>query len=337
MKQTGRVLVTGGCGFIGRFTVMALLALGFDVVVLDDLRNGSAANLPKQVLLHSFDLGDQSELGGLMKREGIASVVHLAGLHSAPASVREPLAYYQSNSDDTRKLLNACREAEVEEIVFASTSLVYAAEKNSPLRETDACSPVSPYARSKMMCEWLIADSARSHGHRFCNLRYFNVAGAAPDGSWGPTNASMIHAVQALSMVATGRLAEFKLFAHGFPTPDGTAVRDYVHVLDVARANALAVRHLRQGGASLTLNIGTGVGTSTLELIANAEFAFSRHLPVKLAAPEPSGPAFLAADTSLAELMLGWRPEYSLRDILSHAWLWESNRGIPSPRKIMEV
>lgn len=322
-SNSARVLVTGGCGFIGRFTVSDLLEAGHHVVVLDDLSASESNAIPSHVPLYKCDLSNVDAITKCLLNEQITTVVHLAGVHSIPASKLDPISYYNLNSGETSRLLSSCLQANVKEVVFASTSLVYDAPNSGAIDESTPLHPTSPYARSKLTSEWILKDASAARDLRVCNLRYFNIAGGHPLGLAGRPRGSTPHLVKVLCEVGIGRRDKLRVFSQNHSTSDGTAVRDYVHVVDTARANRLAVEYLRNGGKTDDFNIASGIGTSIRELIELVEKITGRPIPVEFETAPPTEPTRIVGSFQKAARILGWKPSIGIEDLLRHAWLWE--------------
>ena len=315
------VLITGGAGYIGANTALAFITAGFKLVVVDDLSNGDATVLPRGVPLYRLDAGDPA-LTALLQAHKIEAVVHFAARVRVDESVNDPLGYYASNSGVTRRLLEACVAANVGAFVLSSTAAVYGVPGRSPVVETDPTVPVSPYGRSKLAAEWAVEDAARAHGLRYANLRYFNVAGADPEGRAGPRDGGT-HLLKIACEAAAGKRPRVEIYGTDYPTPDGTAVRDFIHVTDLAAAHVAAVRHLLDGGKNLTLNCGYGRGYSVrqaLDTAARLEYPFEI---VERPRRQGDVPA-IVADVGLLRRTFDWRPAYDDLDaILRTGLAWE--------------
>src|SRR5574337_1278306 len=242
------VLVTGGAGYIGSHMAYELVDAGEKVVVLDNLSTGRRASVPPQAELIVGDFGDEALVRDLLKSRKIESIIHFASKIVVPESVADPLAYYQNNTASARSLLACAVEAGVKHFIFSSTAAVYGEPEHNPVTEDESLKPVSPYGRSKLMVEWMLEDVSRAHDLRYVALRYFNVAGADPKGRTGQSTPNATHLIKVACEVALGRRAKLDIFGADYPTPDGTCIRDYIHVGDLARAHSAALAYLRGGG-----------------------------------------------------------------------------------------
>ena len=321
------VLVTGGAGYIGSHVVLALRAAGRAVTVLDDLSNGRREAVARSAAFVEGDAGDGGFVERLLAERGIRAVVHMAARISVPESVRDPLGYYRANSGVTGALLGACVAAGVRHVVYSSTAAVYGAPAANPIAEDAPTLPVNPYGASKLVGEWMLRDTAAAHGLRYAALRYFNVAGADPRGRAGPSDRAPGHLVTAACDAALGRRGPLTLFGTDYDTPDGTCVRDYVHVADIADAHAAALRLLEGGGRGGVFNCGHGRGISVREAMAAVEAESGRRLDVRAGPRRPGDAAALVADISRIRAELGWRPRRDLRAMARTALAWRKRLG----------
>jgi UDP-glucose 4-epimerase len=343
------VLVTGGAGYIGSFVLRALAARGIDAVVLDDLSTGhrrAADGWPLEV--HSC--GDSERVAALMERAGIDAVIHLAALSIVGDSVREPERYWRHNVGGAEGLLSACRKAGVRRFVLSSTAAVYGEPSRLPIPEDHPLSPTNPYGATKVEIERRLAQAQASDGLAWAALRYFNAAGAMPDGSLGEDHPVETHLIPlALRAAATGggggggggagagtgaaAAAPLTVFGDDWPTPDGTCLRDYVHVLDLARAHVLALDWLDgHSGGSLVCNLGGGEGTSVRQVLDAVQRATGREVPHRIGPRRAGDPAVLVAAVDRAAAELGWRPERSdIARVVEDAWAWERRRSESAP------
>ncbi|GGK55331.1 UDP-glucose 4-epimerase GalE [Salinarimonas ramus] len=318
------ILVTGGAGYIGAHVVLALLDAGEDVVVLDDLSTGDRASLPGSARLVVGDVGDRDLVGRVLDEAGIAEIVHLAAKVIVPVSVVDPLGYYEANTGKTRALLEVAVAAGVSRLVFSSTAAVYGVPDTHLVSEDHVPAPINPYGRSKLMSEWMIADAARAHGLSFVILRYFNVAGADPHGRAGQSTPDATHLVKVACQTALGQRPHLAIYGNDFGTPDGTGIRDYVHVSDLADAHRAALGHLREGGESLVLNAGYGHGVSVREVIDSVRRVSGVDIPVMSAPRRAGDPDALIADASRLRQRFAWSPRHDdLDQIIAQALSWE--------------
>ena len=318
------VLVTGGAGYIGSHMVLALLDAGRDVVVLDNLTTGRRELVPAGARLVVGDIADGALLLRLIARHGIGAVVHFAGSIVVPESVADPLGYYLNNTVRTRALIETCVLAGVKHFIFSSTAAVYGIPAANPVGEDAPTAPISPYGTSKLMTELMLRDTAAAHELRYVALRYFNVAGADPRGRSGQATPRATHLIKVASEAALGRRDGMEVFGEDYPTPDGTGVRDYIHVADLAEAHVLALGHLERGGGSLTLNCGYGRGHSVRETIAAVKRASGVDFAVRHGPRRAGDPPALVAKSDLIRAKLGWQPRFDdLDTIVAHALGWE--------------
>jgi UDP-arabinose 4-epimerase len=321
------VLVTGGAGYIGSHTCKALAAAGFTPVTYDNLSEGHRWAV-KWGPLEEGELADGARLAAVIDRYAPAAVIHFAASAAAGESVVNPGKFFRNNTAASLSLLETLRDRGPLVLVFSSTAAVYGAPQTDPIPEDHALLPINPYGASKLMVERMIEDFGAAHGLRYARLRYFNAAGADPEGEIGEAHEPETHAIPLALLTALGRREAFQLFGTDYPTPDGSAIRDYIHVADLAAAHVLALGHLLQGGDNLTLNLGTGEGHSVLGLIAAVERVTGRPLAVQRAPRRAGDPPRLVADPSRARQLLGWRPTlHSLEGIVASAWQWHRGRN----------
>ncbi len=318
------VLVSGGAGYIGSHMVLELLDRGENVVVLDNLSTGFWWAVPKEVPLIQGDIGDQDLLARIIAEHGITEIAHFAAKIVVPESVADPLGYYFNNTVKTRALLESAVRGGVRRIIFSSTAAVYGEPAVSPVPEEVDLNPINPYGRSKLMSEWMLADTAKAHGLAYVVLRYFNVAGADPRGRSGQSSPNATHLIKVAGQAALGQRPGLEVFGTDYPTPDGTCIRDYIHVTDLARAHIAALEHLRGGGGSLTLNCGYGRGYSVKEVVEVVKTVSGVDFPVKLSGRRAGDPASLVAKADRIRSELGWTPEHDdLEEIVRQALTWE--------------
>jgi UDP-glucose 4-epimerase len=318
------VLVTGGAGYIGSHMVLALVEAGESVVVIDNLSTGFSTSLLEGVPLFIGDAADENLVEGVIAAHGVESIVHFAGSVVVPDSMRDPLAYYRNNTMTTRSLLNAAVKCGVNRFIFSSTAAVYGNPERMPVTEDAPTRPLSPYGSSKLMTEIMLHDVAAAHGMNYVVLRYFNVAGADPLARIGLATVGATHLLKIAVEAATGQRAKIDVFGTDYPTPDGSCVRDFVHVSDLAQAHRAALSYLRGGGRSTTLNCGYGRGYSVLETIEAVRRVSGRNFAVQTAPRRPGDIMTMIADTSRIGTTLDWTPQYAdLETIAAHALAWE--------------
>ena len=325
------VLVTGGAGYIGSHAVLALLDAGWQVAVLDELSTGFRRAVPDGVAFHHGDVGDEALLARIFAEHGIRAVMHFAGSIIVPESVAEPLKYYLHNTVKSRALIAACVDAGVPHLIFSSTAAVYGAPETSPVAEDAPLRPINPYGASKAMTETMLADTARAHPLNYAALRYFNVAGADPAGRAGQSTAGATHLIKVAVEAALGKRGHVDVFGTNYATPDGTGVRDYIHVADLAAAHLLALEALIAAPErSLTLNCGYGRGFSVLEVLDAVDRATNLKLVRRLASRRPGDSDSLVADNRAILETLPWRPHHAELDtIVAHALACERRLAPP--------
>jgi UDP-glucose 4-epimerase len=320
------VLVTGGCGYIGSHTVWALVDRGETVVVLDNLSTGFDWAIPPEATLVRGDIGDRDRLDRVIGEHGVEAIVHFAGSIIVPESVTDPLAYYLNNTVKSRELMAAAVRNRVKNFVFSSTAAVYGNPEQIPVPEDVALRPVSPYGSSKLMTEIMLADTARAHDFRYAALRYFNVAGADPRGRTGQSTKGATHLIKVACEAHLGLRPEVQVFGTDYDTPDGTGVRDYIHVSDLAEAHVLALGHLRATGTSLVANCGYGRGFSVLEVLAAVERVTGAKLPVTYGPRRLGDASSIVARVEKIHATLDWHPQWDdLDTIVGHALAWEKS------------
>jgi UDP-glucose 4-epimerase len=318
------ILVTGGAGYIGSHMVHALVDCGARVVVLDDLSTGFEWALARGVPLVVGTTGDQELVAKIVRDYGPESIIHFAASVVVPDSVRDPLGYYRNNTVNSRALMECAVSGGVRHFIFSSTAAVYGTPSEIPVREETPTLPISPYGSSKLMTETMLRDAGRAHGLKYAILRYFNVAGADPHGRAGQSTSGATHLIKVAVEAALGLRSKLELFGTDYATPDGTCIRDYIHVSDLVGAHCHALTHLRDGGSSLTLNCGYGHGFSVREVIAAVKRVSGVAFKVENAPRRPGDPAQLVADTAKLRKTLHWQPRYDdLPTIVAHALAWE--------------
>ncbi|HEY7383633.1 MAG TPA: UDP-glucose 4-epimerase GalE [Beijerinckiaceae bacterium] len=318
------VLVTGGAGYIGSHMVLALLDAGEKVVVVDNLSTGFWWALPQEVPLVVGDMGDQALIAKTVREHEVDAIAHFAAKIVVPDSVADPLGYYLNNTVKSRALIEAAVENGVKHFIFSSTAAVYGEPTTIPVPEDLPLNPMSPYGRSKLMTEWMLQDTAQAHGLGYVILRYFNVAGADPKGRSGQSTANATHLIKVAAQTALGDRPQIEVFGTDYQTRDGSCIRDYIQVSDLADAHVVALRHLRAGGESLTLNCGYGDGYSVLEVIDVVKKVSGADFPVKLSGRRAGDPAAIVAKADRIRAKLGWTPKHNnLEQIVGQALNWE--------------
>jgi UDP-glucose 4-epimerase len=325
--MTHKILIAGGAGYIGSHMVKDLLAHGYEVLVLDNLSKGHADAVPHDHLVIG-DIGDRDLLATLFTRHQIAAVMHFAAFIEVGESVREPEKYYRNNLANTLVLLDAMRRHGVARFIFSSTAAVYGTPERTPITEDHPRHPINPYGASKAMVEQVLGDFDSAYGLKSSILRYFNAAGADPDGELGERHDPETHLIPLVLDAAAGDREAIAIFGQDYDTPDGTCIRDYIHVADLCQAHRLALDALLQGGESAIYNLGNGRGFSVREVIDAAATVTGRTIPCREAPRRPGDPPRLIADSAKAQRELGWRPEYAdLATIIRHAWQFRQRRA----------
>jgi UDP-glucose 4-epimerase len=318
------VLVTGGAGYIGSHMVHALADAGESVAVVDNLSTGFSQFIPEGVPLYIGDAGDENLLEGVIGSHNVDTIIHFAGSIVVPDSMRDPLGYYRNNTGTTRNVLASAVKCGVRKFIFSSTAAVYGNPERMPVAEDAPTRPLSPYGTSKLMTEIMLRDVAHAHDLKYVVLRYFNVAGADPKLRCGIAVPGATHLLKVAVETATGQRAKFDVFGTDYPTPDGTCIRDLIHVSDLALAHRSALAYLRAGGRSETLNCGYGHGYSVLEVIEAVRRVSGRNFAVNQAARRPGDIMTMIAETRRIQAVLDWTPQFdNLDTIAAHALAWE--------------
>ncbi len=326
MANNKTILVTGGAGYIGAHVCKELKMAGYNPVAYDNLSTGFESFV-KWGPFEKGDIVDSKRLTEVIKKHKPAGIVHMAAYISVGESVKLPGKYYQNNSFGGLCILEAMKECGVKNILFSSTAVVYGSPKKIPIDESEQTGPINPYGASKLMVEQFLRDFEVSDGIKHVVLRYFNAAGADSSGEIGCNHEVPGNLIPILMDLQSGKRKEFQIFGTDYPTPDGTAVRDYIHVTDLARAHVLAIGHLLDGKDSITLNLGTGKGHSVNEVVASAERITGKKVPYENVPRRAGDPSILVADSSLAKKILGWEVEYKdIDSIVKTAWHWQNKR-----------
>ncbi len=319
------ILVVGGAGYIGSHTVKMLASRGYNPVVYDNLSKGhrqAVEGLP----FEEGDLGDKTRLKEVFQQYQIESVMHFAAFIEVGESVKEPSKYYHNNVASVLNLLDAMQESGVKYFVFSSTAATFGEPVQPQINESHPQQPINPYGNTKLMVEKMLEDFDRAYGLKSVALRYFNASGADDSGCIGESHTPETHLIPLVLQAAAGKRPSIKVFGSDYPTPDGTCVRDYVHVNDLARAHILALEKMEKENKSLRYNLGSGSGFSVAELIQEAKAVTGVDFKVEYEARRAGDPAVLVADPSKAQAELGWKPMYNLKQIITTAWNWEKNR-----------
>jgi UDP-glucose 4-epimerase len=321
-----RVMVTGGAGYIGSHMVKMLIEHEVDVVVFDNLSSGNTT-IASDVPLVQADINNRSDVVRALKEHRVDAVMHFASLIQVGESICKPQDYYQTNLCGTLNLLSAMRETNVQRLIFSSTAAIFGEPRYTPLDEEHPTEPINPYGFSKLAAERALADFYRAYDISSVSLRYFNAAGAHPSGEIGECHHPETHLIPLVLKVALSRDAYITVFGSDYPTPDGTCIRDYVHVVDLCRAHLLALEYIKRESGSFAYNLGNQTGFSVKQIIQTAERITGKKIPIKAGPRRKGDPAILIADSAKAIDELGWRPIYQDIDtILSHAWAWERKR-----------
>jgi len=317
------ILVTGGAGYIGSHTVRLLRDRGREVVVLDNMEFGHRAAVGDAPLVEA-DIADGDAVATVVKRYEVTAAVHFAGYKAPGESMERPGRYFHNNMSKSADLIHTLSGLGVKKVVFSSSCAVYGTPERVPVDEDAPIRPESPYGESKATVERILSWYDRCHGLRSVSLRYFNAAGAWPDGSIGEDWSRTLNLVPLIMKAAAGRRGPVQIFGSDYPTRDGTAIRDYVHVVDLAEAHLLALELLEAGGSTTALNLGTGVGSSVFEVLEAAERAIGRSVPYELVARRPGDPVALFSENRRSGELLGWVASFELDAIVASAWAWHS-------------
>lgn len=317
-----KLLVTGGAGYIGSHTVRALLTAGYEVIVLDNFSRGHRSAIPPEVPYIAMDIANP-ELENILKEHKIEGVMHFAAHSQVGESMVHPSIYYENNVVGSYRLIEAARRAGIRHFVFSSTAAVYGEPDRIPIIETASLAPTNVYGRTKLMIEQILKDYSDSYGMHYVALRYFNAAGADESGVIGEDHTPETHLIPLVLATALGQRKEITVFGTDYDTADGTCIRDYIHVNDLAQAHVLAMKYLKEGGNSIAFNLGSGHGFSVKEIIETAKRVTGIDFPVSYGSRRAGDPSVLIASSDLIKRLLGWNPQYSNVDkIIGDAWQW---------------
>jgi UDP-glucose 4-epimerase len=322
------VLVTGGAGYIGSHMVLELLDAGEKVVVIDNLSTGFRWAVDRRAVFVEGDIADNDLVKETIRSHGVSAIIHFAGSIVVPDSVADPLGYYLNNTVNSRGLIASAVETGVRNFIFSSTAAVYGNPEENPVSEGAPPAPMSPYGSSKLMTEIMLSDASRAHDFRFVALRYFNVAGADPKGRSGQSTPRATHLIKVACETALGKRSQIEVFGTDYPTPDGTCVRDYIHVTDLARAHMLALAACVPGEHRV-YNLGSGAGFSNLEVLSACREVTGREIGSQFGPRRPGDPAVLVASSDRIHADLGWRAERGLAAMVADAWQFTLQRSAP--------
>lgn len=321
--QKSTILVTGGAGYIGSHIIRQLGEANEHMIILDNLSTGFRDAVLSGELIVG-DCGDQELVSRILQEHKIDAVIHMAAFISVPESIQNPLKYYNNNTTNTAKLLQCCVATKVKHFIFSSSAAVYGIPTSSFVDENEVCAPINPYGRSKLMSEWILEDVAKSSHLRYISLRYFNVGGADPQSRIGQRNAAATNLIKVAAQTAVGIRDHIEIFGTDYDTPDGTGIRDYIHVEDLASAHLQALNYLRQGNESLTLNCGYGYGYSVREVLNAVQRLSKTRLSIRETPRRHGDPAAVIANAKKIQRLLDWQPQFANLDtIVQHALSWE--------------
>lgn len=320
-----RILVTGGAGYIGSHFVRMALKGNDEVIVADNLSRGHQESIPDGVQFEKVDIRDAEKISEVIRKHSPEAVVHFAAFAYVGESVEHPEIYYQNNVIGSYNLIRAAVESKVKYFVFSSTCSVYGSPGKVPISEEAQTNPINPYANTKLMIEMMLKDFQSTYGMKYVSLRYFNAAGADDSGEIGESHNPEPHLIPIVLEVANGKREKVSVFGNDYNTPDGTCIRDYIHVNDLSDAHIRALEFLAKGNESTIINLGTGAGNSVMEIIKTAESITGKKIEFKIAERRKGDPAILVADNTKALKILNWKPKYTIDNIIRTAWCWHQN------------
>jgi UDP-glucose-4-epimerase GalE len=324
------ILVVGGAGYIGSHAAHTLRRQGYDVILYDNLSTGFK-ELAEGFELIVGDISETAKLSKVLRR--VEAVMHFAALAYVGESVTDPRKYFQNNVQSAMILLNAVLDSQVRQFIFSSTCAVYGTPAKMPITEDTPRSPVNPYGASKLAFEYALEAYDRAYGLRYVTLRYFNAAGADENGRVGELHSPETHLIPCAFEAISQKRPALEIYGDDYPTPDGTCVRDYIHVSDLAEAHVMGIEYLLRGGESVKLNLGTGQGASVKQVVSTIEKITGQKVPRRMVPRRPGDPSELVADPTRAQQLFKWKAKRSLEDIVATAWAWEQSRqGVPHPR-----
>ena len=321
-----KILVTGGAGYIGSHTVKMLIEKGFDVLIVDNLSRGHIESVPAKAGFEKVDLLDTEGLAIVLSRHKIDAVIHFAAFAYVGESVDNPELYYRNNVTGSFNLINAVRDAGIKKFVFSSTCSIYGNPVKVPISEEQKAAPINPYAKTKFFIENILSDYYTAYGMKSVALRYFNAAGDSDDGLTGESHDPEPHLIPLVLYTALGKREKVNIYGDDYPTPDGTCIRDYIHVNDLAEAHIKALGFLEKTGTTEVINLGSGTGYSVKEIIEEARIVTGREIRAEITSRRAGDPAVLVADNTKARKALAWIPEYDLKKIIETAWNWHKNQ-----------
>ena len=320
------VLVTGGAGYIGSHVVRMLLKQNYDVIIIDNLSRGHIESVPENVIFEQVDLLDEKKLNETISKYKIDAVIHFAAFAYVGESVENPGLYCVNNVSGSINLINALNKTGVKKFVFSSTCSLYGNPENVPISEKEKLNPINPYAKTKHQIENVLTDFDSAFGMKHVALRYFNAAGADFNGEIGESHQPEPHLIPIVLQVALGKREKVSIFGDDYPTSDGTCIRDYIHVYDLADAHIKALQYLEKGNDSTVINLGTGTGYSVKEIIDVSEKITGKKIKTEISERRAGDPAILVADNKKAKEVLGWNSEFGLEEVISSAWNWHQNQ-----------